>query len=485
MGRVWSLFQKHQKSAILVLLVALAVLSAGHASAQQPCDKEVDPDMPDVQCPPGIPLDPNDPVMSQAVPLMDGNTSLRWPPVISAIGHRETVTLYGSYGNDERTPASGPAYAHYQRGLTEASQIHPIDGAIVFLFIGFSNCTIEICGGDMDIWQQPGGDLNPLPGQPCATDCPNPKVSPPVGYKPWNQTNPFDGVTQQSFLYRVYSPTAPLVGPHVYVFDGARGHETLAKWDPNAFYADHTCGFPEPGTHDPECNYTRVIAALEANGLHANQVQAIFVKMSTGGPQCDLSGFHCAPGVTEADAYTSERYLGNIMRYLKLGYNGNPVRFPNLHQVFITSRIYGLYAQVPAHNACNLNPEPYAYEESFAMQRLIVAQIRQAYGLSAGGDIYSGQVDYSNAPWFDWGPYLWANGARPRNDGLFWCDTTSTESQCLGHFDFRYGDLNLPQYWGDHTHPTAEGAQKVANKLVEFISNSYSGPHFVQSWIHQ
>jgi hypothetical protein len=47
-------------------------------------------------------------------------------------------------------------------------------------------------------------------------------------------------------------------------------------------------------------------------------------------------------------------------------------RYPNLQQVFVTSRIYGGYANGTAHGC--LNPEPFAYEEGFAVQRLIADQ---------------------------------------------------------------------------------------------------------------
>jgi hypothetical protein len=117
-----------------------------------------------------------------------------------------------------------------------------------------------------------------------------------------------------------------------------------------------------------------------------------------------------------------------------------------------------------------LSPEPYAYEEAFGVQRLIVAQI------DGTADTYSGNVSYPNdAPWFDWGPYLWANGDTGRSDGLRWCDTTSNFT-CAGKLDFRYGQTGgADDYlWGDHTHPSAQGAGRVSGLILDFLGRT---PH--------
>ena len=152
-------------------------------------------------------------------------------------------------------------------------------------------------------------------------------------------------------------------------------------------------------------------------------------------------------------------------------------RYPNLKQVFLTSRTYGGYAN-GKKDGC-LMPEPYAYELGFAVQRLIAAQIRQVAGLTTT-DPYAGDLSYNvpdndlyGAPWFDWGPYLWANGEQPRAfDGLNWCDGQN-DRFCPGpSHDFRHDDPSDPTYWGDFTHVTASGLKKVADKLVLFVQNS-------------
>ena len=167
------------------------------------------------------------------------------------------------------------------------------------------------------------------------------------------------------------------------VLNGAFGAQTLDRWDPTAFgyYAQHNdCTFDHSSSLNPECNYIRVRDDLSRNGYSEKQVQAIFLKSSTAFPQCDLKLQHCVQSSPASipDAYVSEQYLGNILRYLKCCKRdpyGQPIgsRYPNLKQVFLSSRIYGGYANGTDHGCTN--PEPYAYESGFAVQRSIVAQI--------------------------------------------------------------------------------------------------------------
>jgi len=460
------------------------------------------------------------------------------------------ISLYGTYGNNENnTIYQTTAQAHYQLGISLASNIKPRchDGSIptlqctdgppgtlpynpstVFLFVGFSNCDIEICGGNSDAWDGQGDSSSQtvnghLPGQPCATQCPNLGNTNPNFTTIWNQvthgTNGHmggDNVVQQSLIYQVYSPSTPLVGSHVAVFDGAFGQQALDRWDPyDGFYASGGCTFAGTDADDSECNYERVKRDLLNNGFSENQVQAIFMKAADPFPECDLAhDTGCAPGEI-ADAYTAEQHLSDIMQYLrccKLDENNISTgisRYPNLQQVFITSRTYGGYANgltLPpaAGNANCLNPEPFAYELGFSIQRLIVGQIDEDANVTdtdpyRNGTIPNGSVKYSGTPnqlggaiWFDWGPYLWANGTSPNSDGVFWCDsTTRTNTNCSGAQDlgdFRYGDLTptFTQYFGDHIHPTAQGAQIVANELVCWITLGHTCTNLtlgVQSYI--
>jgi hypothetical protein len=300
MGRTWVSLKRHANALALLMVLSLSVLGSTFATAQeppQPCEGESQEfDDPARSCAPGIPLN----YEFHATPLMDGNIGLHWPPG-SITTNTQTVTLYGAYGNDEHSQPA--AQTHYDQGITEGAAIQPLNlngnpdpnGSIVFLLIGFSNCDIEVCGGNKDIWATttfPG-----LQGQPCSTPCKNPVKSPIAGYVPWNDAG--DGVTQQSFLYQVYHPATSLVGTHVFVFDGALGNQLLSKWDPNGFYSGNDCKFDHVPITDPECNYDRIKLALIANGFSEKQVQAVFVKTSNAYPKCDLSGLHCLTNVTE------------------------------------------------------------------------------------------------------------------------------------------------------------------------------------------
>src|SRR5947209_6467789 len=70
---------------------------------------------------------------------------------------------------------------------------------------------------------------------------------------------------------------------------------------------------------------------------------------------------------SSAAAYALLRQLGDIVRCLKS-------RYPNLREVFLSSRIYAGYATT------SLNAEPYAYESGFSVKWLVESQIAQARG---------------------------------------------------------------------------------------------------------
>ena len=112
-------------------------------------------------------------------------------------------------------------------------------------------------------------------------------------------------------------------------------------------------------------------------------------------------------------------------------------KYPNLKLVYISSRTYGGYATT------QLNPEPYAYESGFSVKWLIQEQIE--------GDP---ELDYSEspakAPWLSFGPYLWASGPNPREDGLVWLEEDFAE---------------------DGTHPSLSGRDKVAKMLLDFFAS--------------
>ena len=499
----------------IVLAFPFAVITVSHAAADEACSNT-----------PSVPADFN--FANSACKNLNVDT-FHPKPLIDGTGllygnTGEVMNLYGIYGNDEHTSSYQEAQQHYTEGTNRAQAIRPLcqngnppdtggcpDGKparIVFLVLGLSNCDIEVCGGHSNAWDpqrknhQP--PLDQLAGQPCATKCPN--LNNPEGGLAWNKAvrdGVWDGVSQLSFLEQIYPDNDPLhwlVGPDMVVFDGAFGGQTLDAWDPTSlgYYWNNPCPWDAFTDNNPECNYYRVADDLRRNDFAEAQVQAIFLKSSTSFPTCDLQHAFC-PSSTLPDAYQSEQYLGNILRYLKCcKLNGQHIstgvkRYPNLQQVFITTRIYGGYANQAAQedqnpHAC-LSPEPFAFEEGFAVQRAIVAQIKQG-----GGEPpieYAGDVSYDVAPWFDWGPYLWADGETTNGAGIKWCNAQG-DFACGEERDVRYGDID-PQYkttyWGDFTLPTASAAKKVADQLVKFIGKGsgglQAGSPFVTPWIEK
>jgi hypothetical protein len=167
-------------------------------------------------------------------------------------------------------------------------------------------------------------------------------------------------------------------------------------------------------------------------GLTEQQVQVVWIKQANPGPRVALPA-------TNADAYLLEASIAQTLRAVR-------VRYPNVRQVFLSSRIYGGYA------TSSLNPEPYAYEGGFAMKWVVQAQIDQAAGAPPSPTAGDLRHDAGVAPWVAWGPYLWADGTTPRADGLTW----------------ERSDFNP----SDYTHPASGARQKVGKLLLDFFKSS-------------
>jgi hypothetical protein len=199
------------------------------------------------------------------------------------------------------------------------------------------------------------------------------------------------------------------------IVNGAAGSQVSELWDAPT-----------------DANYDRVRdTRLTPRGLTEQQVQVVWVKVARPGPTVALPA-------ANSDAYLLERDMGNILRAIK-------VRYPNVRQVFFSSRIYAGYATT------TLNPEPYAYEAGFAVKWVVEAQIRQ-HETGAIVDARAGDLAYDGvAPWAGWGPYLWAEGQYARSDGLTWMPA-----------DFA----------PDGTHPATSGRGKVGAALLAFFKTS-------------
>jgi hypothetical protein len=199
--------------------------------------------------------------------------------------------------------------------------------------------------------------------------------------------------------------------------NGARGGQTAIKWSDPA-----------------DANFDRVRDVdLAAQGLTEAQVQAVWLKEADAHPTSSLPN-------ADADAYTLETLLGDVIRAAKS-------RYRNLRCVYVTSRSYAGYA------TSDLNPEPYAYESGFAVKWIVQAQIDQMANGGVIVDPRAGDLNYdTGAPWIGWGPYLWADGTIPRgSDGLVWLQE-----------DFQTSD---------YTHPSTLGETKVGTMLLAFFKN--------------
>jgi len=125
--------------------------------------------------------------------------------------------------------------------------------------------------------------------------------------------------------------------------------------------------------------------------------------------------------------------------------------FPNIKLVYFSSRAYGGYANGLRNP---LNPEPYAYEDGFAVKWAIQDQLDGDPSLN-----YNPQNGAVTAPWMSWGPYYWGNGLTLRPDGLAW---------------------SCPDFVSDGNNPSNTGVEKVANELLNFFeSDDTTTPWFL------
>lgn len=205
------------------------------------------------------------------------------------------------------------------------------------------------------------------------------------------------------------------------VVNGAQSGQSIAFW------------------MDPDSHRTYDVVRddrLTPLGLTEAQVQIIWLSDSDAGATVSLPN-------AGADAYTVESRLGTALRAMK-------TRYPNLKEVFLSSRIYGGYATTIQ------SPEPYAYETGFSVKWTIQSQITQMETGSV--DPVAGDLDEDTvAPWIAWGPYMWANGTTPRSDGLTWV---------------------RGEFGNDGTHVNSAGRRAVAGLLMNFFLNS----EFTRCW---
>ncbi len=189
---------------------------------------------------------------------------------------------------------------------------------------------------------------------------------------------------------------------------------------------------PEDGRRGKQY-WDTVDQRLKQVDVSREQVQVVWIKQADAGPTQGFPKY----------AQTLQAELVKIVQIL-------PERFPNVKLAYLSSRTYGGYATT------GLNPEPYAFESAFSVKWLIEQQIKGDKALnfdSARGEI--------KAPWLSWGPYLWANGSTPREDG----------------FSYEPADFTP----NDGTHQSPSGQRKVGQLLLKFFeSDSTTKSWFVQ-----
>jgi hypothetical protein len=175
-------------------------------------------------------------------------------------------------------------------------------------------------------------------------------------------------------------------------------------------------------TANPKMPFWEVVdQRLQAAGVTRNQVQTAWLLQANGGPY--------RPFPVEA-----RELEGNIIDTLHVMHD----KFPNLKITYLSSRTYAGYA------TSQLNPEPHAYEGGFSVKWLIADQIAGKPEMNY--DPAKGAV---RAPWVAWGPYVWADGVKPNQDGLSYVRADYVEA--------------------DGTHPSDTGRMKVATRLLKFL----------------
>lgn len=217
---------------------------------------------------------------------------------------------------------------------------------------------------------------------------------------------------QESRRWRIRAVKEPGINPQLAIVNGAMGAQT-AHLIANA-----------------SAPYWKLpLQRLQQEGLTAAQVQVVWVKEANAQPT--------EPFPAEAKKIQAD--LVGVMHILHQ-------TFPNLKMAYISDRIYAGYAVSP------LNPEPHSYETGFGVKWLIADQIAGKPELNY--DVAKGPVQ---APWLSWGPDLWADGMKPRKDGLM------------------YVREDLAP---DGTHPGAGAKEKVVDQLMKFFKTDVT----TRSW---
>jgi len=175
------------------------------------------------------------------------------------------------------------------------------------------------------------------------------------------------------------------------LLNGARDGANFRYW------AERPDGIPQYGTVNAD--------TLMPAEVTPAQVQVAWVEI-------DNSPAFIPLGSADSDAYYLKAYIAESLREMKRQY-------PNLQIAYLSSRTYTGYSTT------GVSREPYAFEAGYSNRWVITNQIEQERMAVPEWfwDTRGGLLDDTReavVPWLAWGPYLWANGATPRADGLAW-----------------------------------------------------------------
>lgn len=209
-------------------------------------------------------------------------------------------------------------------------------------------------------------------------------------------------------------------------------------------------GFVDDGTADPSKNQALVLVnagqgdataaelSLPTSPFWTTMVNNILPNSGVTAQQV------VAAWVEPTDALTSGTFpsdIGPLQSEIEGEIQNLLLYFPNIKLAYLSSRIYSGYS----NGVDEINPEPYAFEDSFAVKWAIQDQLDGDPNLNF--DPSKGPV---RAPWLSWGPYTWADGlVIPSSNGSVW--------SCQDIKD-------------DGTHPSKTvGTQKVASQILDFF----------------
>jgi hypothetical protein len=242
--------------------------------------------------------------------------------------------------------------------------------------------------------------------------------------------------TMEFMAFKRMADADPAKAPHVVIVDTAQGGRSAGAWAKSLSGNTRRANVPladqpyegTPGENSPDQQelgadhtvWEEADRRVRGAGCTPQQVQVVWIKV--------------AGSVKLGFPEHLKEYQGHLATIVRLA----KARYRNLQIAYLSSRIYAGYATTM------LNPEPWSYESAFGVRGVIQQQIKGDPDLNA--DAARGPV---KAPVLLWGPYLWADGTKPRADGLIW----------------QRKDLAR-----DGIHPTRTGTRKVSQQLLRFLT---------------